>query len=88
MKYVLLSLTFITLTVLSFHAIGLETETTIGKWKHRSGSVKFSIREENGHKSVTMFVSDQHVIETNYFSLSKAELENLKALIDQTLLQI
>lgn len=70
-------------------AEGRETKTEIGKWKsHSGGSVSFSVTDTDGRKSAAIFVSDKHIIETNYFSMSKGDLEKLKALIDETILEL
>jgi hypothetical protein len=63
-----------------------ETKTQIGKWKDYSGGgIDFSIIDKDGRKSAVIFVTDEHIIETNYFSVSKKDLEKIKALIDETL---
>jgi hypothetical protein len=87
MKYKILIIgLFVVLSSASVSA--RETETQIGKWQTYSGSIKFSVVDKDGSKRAVLFISDKHVIETNYFSVNKADLEKIRALIDKTIQEL
>lgn len=69
-------------------AHGRETTTEIGRWTATGGSMSFSIREADGKKSAAIFVSDTHIIRTNYITPNKDQLLKLRALIDETLTEM
>ena len=79
---------FIVLLLSPIVADGKEIQTTIGEWKGFNGKIKFSIVENNGGQKIHMWVSDNDIIDTNLFIMSKSDLLRLRALIDESLSEI
>ncbi len=66
-----------------------ETRTVIGEWKaYTGGKIQFWVTDKNGNKEAAIYIRDEHIIETNYFSVSKADLEKIKALIEETIQEL
>jgi hypothetical protein len=73
----------------SFNTVfGGETTTKVGEWENYSGSINFSVVEKDGKKYAQIFIHDAHLIESNYFAVGKSSLEEIRALIDQTIQEL
>jgi hypothetical protein len=75
-------------TLLAPCAGGREVKMEIGRWSHPSGQMSFSVTESNGSKRAVIFVTDEHVIESNYFWVSKKDLLKIPSLIDETIAEL
>lgn len=71
--------------MLPLQVMGREVKTTIGEWGNYAGLIRFSVEENNGKKKGIIWVCDDHVVNTNFFYVTKNDLLKLKALIDETL---
>lgn len=66
-----------------------ETRTVIGIWKaYTGGKIQFSVLDKNGNKKAYIWIRDKHSIKNNLFFVNKADLEKIKALIDETIQEL
>lgn len=52
------------------------------------GSISFSVVDREGAKTGIIYVSDEHVIETNFFSVSVRDMKKIRDLLDETIKEI
>ena len=71
--------------MLPLQVMGREVKTTIGEWSNYSGLIRFSVEEKDGKERAAIWVCDDHIVDTNFFYVTKNDLLKLKALIDKTL---
>ena len=64
------------------------TTTDIGRWNAMgggSGSIKLEVIKKGNQVQAGIFVTDRHVINTNYYLENKAGLERLRNLLNETI---
>jgi hypothetical protein len=87
MKYLIAPILTISLLSASV-SFAKETTTKIGEWRTRSGSVQFSVVDADGKKRAQMFVADEYIIRTNFFLMNKDDLQKIRSLINETILEL
>jgi len=66
-----------------------EVTIEIGEFtKYDKSAISFKLNDNNGKKSIYMFVRDRFIISTNLFILNKKELLEIRSLIDDSLKEL
>lgn len=73
----------------SINVLAKEVTTNIGQWDYRyGGKIQLSVIDKDGKKNGVFYVTDEYIVETNYFSTSKEDLLEIRALIDKTIKEL
>ena len=88
MKYTVTAVILFLLVIFSFSVSARKTTTTIGEWKHYSGTITFDVTDRDGRKKATIHVCDKELLDTNLFTVGTSDLKKIRSLIDETIQEL